>query len=337
MATGKGTALTLLAMLLICPLGQADELHLRDGTVLQGQLQKQSRSGYQFLEVNARRARTIKLKDVDRLVLTYAPPEFVFEDPLWSQQMLDDRLEKDFDPDWGEMEFLRSEHYIVFTNSSAGKRYLKTMEDIYEKFKEVFPFDEPEDARLMPVFLFKTRTHYIEYTARITGWTEEAAAKTGGHAWRDYYATYYNAPVDPIHYHEGAHQLVHHRLNVNSGGSWFQEGMAVYFEGTVFTAEDPGKGMKSIIKSGRATALATLIELPSLLMSSDDSRDASLGSRRYQQAGSLIKFLAEGIHKKEFPALLLEVKARTPWPVLFDELLGASVEQIEEQWEDFYR
>jgi len=162
MATGNAAALILLAMMLISPSAQADELHLRDGTVLQGQLQNQGGSGYQFLELNARRARTIKLKDVDRLVLTFAPPEFVFEDPQWSQQMLDDRLEKDLDPAWGEMEFLRSEHYIVFTNSSAGKRYLKTMEDIYEKFKDVFPFDEPEDARLMPVFLFKTRTHYIE-------------------------------------------------------------------------------------------------------------------------------------------------------------------------------
>jgi hypothetical protein len=331
------SALLVLPLLaaLAAPL-RADELHLTSGEVLHGRLEEQTRGGYKFLEVGARRAKTIKTKTVEKLVLTYKLPDFVYEDPQWSQQMIDDRLASDFDPEWGEMEILRSEHYIVITNSSAGKKYLDTMEDTYKRFRKIFPFEEDKDARLMPVFLFKTRQHYIGFTVKNTGLSESQAAGTGGHAWKDYYATYYDAPRDPVHYHEGAHQLVHNRLEIRGGGSWFQEGMAVYFEGTVFSAEDPAKGMKSEIRSDRHTPLAELMELRSLLMSSDSNSDASLGSRRYRQAGSIIKFLVEGRPGKHYQDMLDGLKAGKKWPEIFQETCGLSVEEIEEQWKDFY-
>ena len=336
-AAAAALASVLALAALLAPAARADELHLKNGDVLQGLLEEQTKAGYRFVEVGAKRARTVKAREVERLVLTYALPDAVFEDPEWSEQMIADRLEQDFLPEWGEMEFLRSEHYIVFTNSSAGKRYSKTMEDIYKRFQKVFPFEEPEGARLMPVFLFKTREQYIEFTAKITGWSKEQAANTGGHAWRDYYATYYGAPKDPIHYHEGAHQLVGNRLRINGGGSWFQEGMAVYFEGTVFKAEDPAKGIKSEIKSDRHTPLPQLVKLPSLLMSSTNDRDGSLGRRRYNQAGSIIKFLAEGKKvKKLFPQLLDGVKEGKSWEAIFRDTYEMTLEEVEEAWKDFY-
>jgi hypothetical protein len=327
---------TLLFLALIVAVEPADELHLTDGSVLEGRLHSQSKAGYKFLETDAKRPRTVKPKSVEKLVLTYALPDSVYEDPSWSPQMLEDRLARQFSPEWGEMEFLRSEHYIVFTNSSAGKKYLETMEDIYERFSAIFPFEEAPDARLMPVFLFRTRQQYIEFTANITGWSQAKAAQTGGHAWRDYYATYYDAPGASIHYHEGAHQLVHNRLDIPTGGSWFQEGMAVFFEGTVFSEEDPAKGIKSEIRSDRHTPLPELMALESLLMSSSSKQDPSLGTRRYRQSGSLIKFLVEGPHRERFGAILERVKNGEKWPDILRAECGVSVEELEEQWAEYY-
>ena len=104
------SALLVLPLLaaLVAPV-RADELHLTSGKVLHGRLEEQTRGGYKFLEVGARRAKTIKTKTVEKLVLTYKLPDFVYEDPQWSQQMIDDRLASDFNPEWGEMEILRNQ------------------------------------------------------------------------------------------------------------------------------------------------------------------------------------------------------------------------------------
>lgn len=315
---------------------RADEIHLRNGKVLEGRLQEQTRSGYSFLEVDGRRPKTVKNKDVERVVLTYSLPEWVYTDPQWSGQMVADRLESDCDPEWGEMEVLRSDHYIVFTNSSAGKKYLKTMEDIYDRFIKLFPFEEPENARLMPVFLFKTPDQYWEFYVHIADATMEKARKSAGHAWRDYYATYYDAPAAPTHYHEGAHQLVKNRLLIGGGGSWFQEGMAVYFEGTVFPGEDPTMGMKSMVKSGQHTPLPELFELRSLLQSTDTTRDTGAASRNYQQAGAVLVFLKEGPYADRFDAFLDALREGASAKSAALAVFGATSEDLEEQFREFY-
>lgn len=325
-----------LVILAAAPATRADELHLEDGAVLYGRLQAEGKSRYTFLEAGEKKASSVRKSDVARVVLTWDLPAFVLNDPQWSEEMVNQRLEQSFDPAWGEVEVLRSDHYIVFTNSDAGRRYLKTMEDIYERFGELFPFEEDERAPLMPVFLFKTNDQYWQYYADISGRSIDFARKSGGHAWRDYYATYYDAPGAPIHYHEGAHQLVNNRLRIGGGGSWFQEGMAVYFEGTVFPGEDPAKGMKGEIKSGRHTPFPELVALPSLLYSSDNDRNPTLGSRRYQQAGAVIKFLMEGPDKERFPELLDQVRAGRSWQEIFGQLYGLDLDGVEAAFADYY-
>ena len=328
--------LTALALGLVAPTPRADELHLKDGRVVVGLLEKQSRSGYSFVEAGKKRAATFKASDVRRVVLTYESPDVAFDDPQWSDEMVEARIAESFDPEWGEVEVLRSEHYIVFTNSSAGDRYLETMEDIYSRFQAVFPFEEPRAAPLMPVFLFKTNDHYYAFYSKIAGISLAEARKSAGHAWRDYYATYYQSPKDPVNYHEGAHQLVKERLRAGGGGSWFQEGMAVYFEGTVFPGEDPAKGMKGEVKSGRHTPFELFFTLRSLLYSSTNDADPSLGTRRYQQAGALIKFLKEGPQAELWPTLLDQLRDGEPWVDIFGQTYGLSIADLEAAFVEYY-
>ena len=60
--------------ILVAPV-HADEIHLKNGKLIEGLLQEQSSTGYVFLEVDARRPKTIKSKDVECLVLNYALPK----------------------------------------------------------------------------------------------------------------------------------------------------------------------------------------------------------------------------------------------------------------------
>jgi len=311
-----------------------DELHKKNGEILYGRLEKDTGSSLKFKEAGKNSAKSFRKKDIQRLVLTYSLPDFVINNPRWSKEMIEARQKKAFDPSWGDVEILKSDHYIVFTNSSAGKRYLATMEDIYTKFKKAFAFEEPPKAILMPVFLFKTNDHYYKYYANIANISIMAAKASGGHAWRDYYATYYQAPKDPVHYHEGAHQLVKLRLGVSGGGSWFQEGLAVYFEGLVFKAEDPSIGMKSEVRNNRHTHLSEMIRLRSLLHSSGSSQ---LAMRRYRQSGALIKFFLEGPDKELFPKMVDAVKAGESWDQIFKEVYGRTIDEMDEAFVEFYR
>jgi hypothetical protein len=333
---GKTGLFIIMVWALILPAPAAllgDELHKKDGTVLHGRLEKETGTGIKFKEAGAKSAKTHSKKDVQRVVLTFDLPDFVYNDPDWSKEMIDARIKQSFDPAWGEVEVLKSDHYVVFTNSSAGERYLKTMEDIYDKFTRAFPFEEPKKAPLMPVFLFKTRDHYNRFYANIAGISIAKAAQSGGHAWRDYYATYYQAPKDPVHYHEGAHQLVHNRLHVSGGGSWLQEGFAVYFEGLVFTAEDVSLGMKSLVRQKGHTHLREMIALRSLLY----SKGSGKASQRYQQAGALMKFMVEGPDRESFTAMVEGVKNGDPWEDIFRNVYGRSVDEMDQAFIDFYK
>src|SRR6185295_14355607 len=119
----------------------------------------------------------------------------------------------------------RSAHYVVMTNSSSGEPFAKKMEENCAKILAAFPFAERKGRRLMPVFLFRSKAQYDDFCSAI-GAGVGGAAK--GHASKDYYATWFESPNDPIHLHEATHQLFRNRFGLPSGGSWFQEGLAEF-------------------------------------------------------------------------------------------------------------
>ena len=176
------------------------------------------------------------------------------------------------------------------------------MEENYDEIAKAFPFEEVEGMRLMPVFLFLTRDQYNEFYAKIADTSIAAAQRTGGHAWRDYYATWYEAPGDPVHIHECTHQIFKNRLRINGGGSWFQEGVAEYIE----TSENDRNEVASQVAKGRHTPLRDFVQLRSLLHSSkDDIRGGSAAGNHYKQAALLIEFLRESkFGKKKFQEFL---------------------------------
>ena len=185
---------------------------------------------------------------------------------------------------------VRSEHYLIMTNSSSGRSFAKKMEANYKRIRKIYPFEEIDGRRLMPVYLFRTNQQYYEFCRNSIGWSIEQAKASKGHASGGYYATWYESPNDPVHIHEATHQIFQARLGLTGGGSWFQEGVAEYIE----TRENDRNNVARLVKNGDATSLREFMALPSLLYSSGvDSRTGSKAHDHYKQAALLIEFLRE--------------------------------------------
>jgi hypothetical protein len=179
---------------------------------------------------------------------------------------------------------VRTKHYILFTDSSAGPLFAKKMEGCYEQIQKAFPFPEVPWRRLMPIFLFKEVAGY-EGFGKKNGMDDVSSSK--GHAWKDYYATYYDSPNDPVHIHEATHQIFGNRLHVDGGGSWFQEGMAEYMCTTPSQRRSYGRQAG---KSGKFCPFRTFVPVRELSAGAGPID----GYEAYTQAATIVEYLREG-------------------------------------------
>jgi len=216
----------------------------------------------------------------------------------WEQFAPRDALDKLEEP-------LRTEHYIVIGNSSGSKAFARVMEECYATIQGLFPFPEVPGRKLLPVFLFRTADQYFVFYSQRAGIPLEKAQRSKGHAWLDYYATWYEAPNDPVHIHEATHQILGNRLFLRGGGSWLQEGVAEYVETRPNERGDAARW----VKKGRHTPLREFVQIESLLMpSEEDIKGGDEAGGHYQQAALLLEFLRESrFAKARFPEFLQAV------------------------------
>jgi len=233
---------------------------------------------------------------------------------------------------------IRTAHYIVLTNSSGGPTFGKKIEECFAAIRKVYPFDDVPGRRLLPVFLFRTEDEYNQFYAQIARITMDEADRSKGHASRDYYATYYDAPGDPVHIHEATHQIFSNRLGLGGGGSWFQEGVAEYMS----TKPGDRSAVAGQVKKQKHVPLSEFIAIESLLMSSDE--DAPMGDQAvagYEQAALLIEFLRESKWAKDkFPAFLQRVgrvpsQNRAEIEAAFEDIYGVGLSGLEERWVEY--
>ncbi|HKX45606.1 MAG TPA: hypothetical protein VJP77_02815, partial [Planctomycetota bacterium] len=215
-------------------------------------------------------------------------------DPLWTEEEVDARWKKDAPDELAEEldKILRTEHYIILTNSGGGKSFSKKMEECYDAIREVYPFQEVEGRRLMPVFLFRRPEEYFAFTVKRTGWPLSEAQKTKGHAYGDYYATWYESPNDTTHIHEATHQIFANRLMLNGGGSWFQEGVAEYMEDAESEMRNFARGSA---KRDEHIPFREFFAVSSLALALEGTskRDGSMANAAYLQAGSIVQFVRD--------------------------------------------
>lgn len=256
-------------------------------------------------------------------------------DPGWSMEEIRARWERDvpFDKK-GLKKPLRTAHFLILTNTSAaGRLFAKKMEEAYKKVKVMFPFPETEGERLMPVFIFKTRDEYIQFYMHIAGTTRENAAQSKGHAWKDYYATYYDSPQAPVHIHEATHQIFSNRLRLGGGGSWFQEGVAEYCSST---PNQRKAFARRYAKDRKHIPFETFVQLPRLI-----SNPHLEAQEAYLQAASLTEFLCERWNKHKFPEYVVKMGSLPRGDLekieaAFLDVYGVGLKDVEEAWLDYW-
>jgi hypothetical protein len=272
-------------------------------------------------------------------------------DPQWTEEEVTarwkadapDELQEEFARNlskkaWVKNALLRTEHYIVMTNASGGKKFAEQMEANYDQIGKLFPLPPGKGCRLMPVFLFRTSDEYYAFCVK-RGMTLDEAKRSAGHAAGDYYSTWYNSPTDPTHIHEQTHQLFANRLFLRGGGSWFQEGLAEYVE----TSKNDRNVIASQVAKQRHLPLPELFQRKSLLWSSAENRKegGSEASDLYTEAALLVEFLRESKWGKDKFPHFLQVVGRLPRNDLtrlrtaIVEIYGTDVEGVDREFQAY--
>lgn len=227
--------------------------------------------------------------DFLRKGLAYKGPT---RNPQWTDAEVKARWEEDAPPELAKKleKPVRTKHYVFLSNTDAAKQMGDEMEKSYAIIQKTFPFPEVTGRRLMPVFLFRNEEEYQAFYAKVFESTVAEAAQSKGVASGDFYATYYDAPQDPVHIHEMTHQIFANRLRLGGGGSWFQEGLAEY----ICTRASDRTEAANAVKKGRHTKLVDFVAIQSLLGSAqEDKKGEDVAATHYTLAALLIEFLRE--------------------------------------------
>lgn len=261
----------------------------------------------------------------------------------WSERSIQARIQSVFVKEaWKKVNVVKSRRYLVLTDSGAGKKFGKILDnDIYKGFFRFYDLDTPKEHRPLFVYLFNTREAYIEFLMRNLGMTKDAASSTGGIAHRDYYVTSYTSPRDPTHFHECAHQIMSNLLHLGGGGSWYQEGVATYYEDEVkhFNREAE---TRMLITTKQSVPLRDLFAAQSMLFSAAENIKGGGGAGgMYGEAASVILLMREGPHKKRFHEFLFEM-GKIPRSDLkeiervLQEVCGISIDELDAEWHEYF-
>lgn len=264
-------------------------------------------------------------------------------EPKWTEAEAKARWERDVPDRLAKKleQVVRTAHYIILTNSGgrgAGEKFGEQMEKNYAAIKKVFPFDDSVERRLMPIFLFTNPDDYYEYFAKQFKTDVEEARKSKGVAYADWYATYFEAKNDPVHIHEGTHQIFKDRLRLPGGGSWFQEGVAEYM---CTTKNELNVAARTVAKN-RHTALADFVKIRSLLFSAkEDVKGGDEAAGHYQLAAVLIEFLHDSkFGKDKFQDFVHSVglvppNSRAAIERALKSVYGTDLAGLEKQWIEY--
>ncbi len=233
--------------------------------------------------------------------------------------------------------YVRTKHFHIYTDSNGARRkFPKALEETYDFVLEALGV--PEMTSRLPVYIFQSKDLYTDFCVRYAGWTPQAGKASAGHACSRYFATYYQAPKSPVVTHELTHAIFHRTVGTG-GGSWFQEGVAVYVE-ELSQGKSAAKLFAPKVRGESYAPLAEFIEIPRLIGSSDSRGGAFTSGSLYAQAGALFEFLLRGpLFQEEgtqgLPAVVLALArvSRSGGSERIEKILGCTIAELDTAWQ----
>lgn len=242
-------------------------------------------------------------KRLERFLAEGITYDGVVSDPRWSDEEIEARWQRQA-PDKvledSKLLVVRTKHYVIMTNLKKGtaRGFGKKIDEAYEAIREIYPFEDIEGQRLLPIFYFVTSEQYHRWYVKNLGGDMEGARRSGGVSSGDVYSTYHQATNAPVHIHEATHQVFGNRLRLGGGGSWFQEGVAEYMSSA---ANELGL-MKGLVKRDKHVPLKKFFTIESMLYSAEADRKTggSESGDNYMQAAAVVEFVRHGKYKDKF-------------------------------------
>jgi len=261
-------------------------------------------------------------------------------EPRWTDEEVDERWQESA-PDKvfekSKLMVVRTKHYLIMTNLGKGtaRGFGKKIDEAFEEIQEVFPFEEVEGSRLMPIFYFPTPQQYHEWYVKNLGATMKQAERSGGVATGDLYATYHQATNAPVHIHEATHQIFRNRLRLPGGGSWYQEAAAEYMS----TEPNGLSHFKGIAKRRNHTPLREFVTIKSLLQSADpNAKSGNEAGSNYDQAAAFMEFKRHDKRVKDKFEEFLYTIGRIPRnhtaeiEAAFQSIFGLDLDQLDAEF-----
>ena len=226
----------------------------------------------------------------------------------------------------------KTSYFVLQTDSRAALgRFVKTLDDHVEFVRQKLNLSKPREP--LPIYVFSNPEGYYDFLERNLGYTADEARATAGVGCGRFFALYYTRPDAPVVVHELTHALVDRLLGPH-GGSWLQEGFAVYVE-TAFERKDPVAEFAVDLRNNRFTPLEEFIATDTLAFTST-TKESGKPARLYRQAGAFFAFLKDGPVKARYPELLeLFVKVNTDKRSrvkMMEKLYEKPIAELQKQW-----
>jgi len=230
---------------------------------------------------------------------------------------------------------IETDHFRIHTDSAAaGREFPAALEEMHDFICDALSLEADGVGRI-PAYVFGSDARYHDFCVR-RGWPRAFAKATAGHASRDYFATFCQSPRSPVLVHEMTHSVLQRALG-EGGGSWFQEGAAVYVEER-WRGRSPAARFAADLRAGRFVPLRRFLARERLIDGPDAAGGAATAAGRamYLQAGAFFEFLRRGPPAERRPdalfhlAQIREEGAGRRAAVV--EVLGRSVAELEKSW-----
>lgn len=188
----------------------------------------------------------------------------------------------------------------------------------------------------LPFFLFNDRMAYIKagghpQSAGVFTGTALAAVVTPDNPERTWHVVQ----------HEGFHQFVHAAIGEKLP-TWANEGMAEYFGEGVYTGSGFYVGLippERLARIKKGIKEAKFKSLRGMMMTSHDLWNSDLTGANYDQAWSMVHFLAhaeKGLYEKPFSAFLRDVSKQMDWERAWQKNMGGDVVTFELRWKQYW-
>ncbi len=141
--------------------------------------------------------------------------------------------------------------------------------------------------------------------------------------------------------HEGFHQFVHATMG-DQIPVWANEGMAEYFGEGRFTGDRFIVGLippERLARIQKGIKEAKFRSLKGMMTTSHDLWNSKLAAENYDQAWSMVQFLAHGDHgryEQPFNAFLKDVSRQMDWERAWQKNFGNDVVAFEQRWKEYW-